>query len=132
MSVILFCYLCKYFALFKSDFNKFHFPAFQFLNNITNIERIFPHHLLCQSISNEDKCFGNKENFVFYYDRNHLTNKKAKQIIYNKQNSLTKKLKTKKNFSITPKELNFINSILSIPTEKIILHDKIKINGNEG
>ena len=70
----------------KSDFNKFHFPAFQFLNNISNIERIFPHHLLCQSISNEDKCFGNKENFVFYYDRNHLTNKKAKQIIYNKQN----------------------------------------------
>ena len=58
---------------------------------------------------------------------NHWLNarKIANPFIDNKQNSLAKKLKKKKNFSITPKELNFINSILSIPTEKIILHDKI-------
>ena len=58
---------------------------------------------------------------------NHWLNAKkiTNQFINKKQKSLTKKLKTKKNFSINVKEKNFINSILSIPTEKIILSDKI-------
>jgi len=58
---------------------------------------------------------------------NHWLNarKITNQFINHKQKSLTKKLKTKKNFSITFKELNFINSNLSIPTEKIVLRDKI-------
>ena len=58
---------------------------------------------------------------------NHWLNAKkiTNQFIYKKQKSLTKKLETKQNFSITVKELNFINSILSIPTEKIVLSDKI-------
>ena len=58
---------------------------------------------------------------------NHWLNAKkiTNQFINKKQKSLTKKLKTKKNFSINVKEKNFINSILSIPTEKIILIDKI-------
>jgi len=45
--------------------------------------------------------------------------------IKNKQSSLTKKLKLEKNFKISSKELFFINSKLSIPTEKIIVQNKI-------
>ncbi len=58
---------------------------------------------------------------------NHWLNarKITKRFINLQQKSLTKKLKIEKNFKITIKELNFINTDLSIPTEKIILHDKI-------
>ena len=47
------------------------------------------------------------------------------QFVKNKQSSLAKKLKLKKNFKISSKELFFINSKLSIPSEKIILQNKI-------
>jgi len=47
------------------------------------------------------------------------------QFIEKKQKSLIKKLKSKKNFNISSKELFFINSQLLIPTEKIILQNKI-------
>ena len=58
---------------------------------------------------------------------NHWLNarKITSQFIKNKQNSLTNKLKLKKNFKISSKELFFINSKLSIPTEKIIVQNKI-------
>ena len=47
------------------------------------------------------------------------------KFIEKKQKSLIKKLKSKKNFNISSKELFFINSQLLIPTEKIILQNKI-------
>ena len=47
------------------------------------------------------------------------------QLIQLKQKSLNKKLKLKKNFTITSKELFFLNSELLIPTEKVILLKKI-------
>ena len=58
---------------------------------------------------------------------NHWLNarKITSQFINNKQSSLTNKLKSKKNFKISSKELLFINSKLFIPTEKIVLKNKI-------
>ena len=58
---------------------------------------------------------------------NHWLNarKITSQFIKNKKSSLTKKLKSKKNFKISSNELFFINSKLSIPTEKIVLENKI-------
>ena len=53
------------------------------------------------------------------------TRKITIQFIKDKQSSLAKKLKLKKNFKISSKELFFINSKLSIPSEKIILQNKI-------
>ena len=45
--------------------------------------------------------------------------------IKKKIKSLSNKLKAKKNFRISSKELSFLNFELSIPTEKIVLRDKI-------
>lgn len=42
-----------------------------------------------------------------------------------KQKTLSKKLKLKKNFKITAKELDFLNFNLSIPSDKIALQNKI-------
>jgi len=42
-----------------------------------------------------------------------------------KQKTLSKKLKLKKNFKVTAKELDFLNSNLSIPSDKIVLQNKI-------
>ncbi len=58
---------------------------------------------------------------------NHWLNarKITSKFINNKQKTLSRKLRSKKNFKVNSKELNFINSNLSIPTEKIILQKKI-------
>ena len=53
------------------------------------------------------------------------TRKITIQFIKNKQKSLYNKLKIKKNFRISSKEIFFINSDLLIPTEKIILQNEI-------
>ena len=58
---------------------------------------------------------------------NHWLNarKITSQFIKLKQSSLSKKLNLKKNFSISSKELAFVNKKLLIPTEKIVLQNKI-------
>ena len=58
---------------------------------------------------------------------NHWLNarKITSQFIKHKQISLSKKLKLKKNFNISSKELFFINTELLIPTEKVALQKKI-------
>ena len=58
---------------------------------------------------------------------NHWLNarKITNQFINLKQISLSKKLKLKKNFNISSKELSFINTELLIPTEKVALQNKI-------
>ncbi|MDA9136517.1 hypothetical protein N9J29_00135 [Candidatus Pelagibacter sp.] len=58
---------------------------------------------------------------------NHWLNarKITSQFIKLKQVSLSKKLKLKKNFNISSKELFFINTKLLIPTEKVALQKKI-------
>ena len=58
---------------------------------------------------------------------NHWLNarKITSQFISKKQATLSKKLILKKNFNISEKELEFINLDLFIPTEKIILINKI-------
>jgi hypothetical protein len=58
---------------------------------------------------------------------NHWLNarKITNQFIRLKQVSLSKKLKLKKNFNISSKELFFINTKLLIPTEKVVHQNKI-------
>ena len=58
---------------------------------------------------------------------NHWLNARKVTIkyIYKKNRSLSKKLKTNKNFIVNEKELKFLNSQLLIPTEKIQIQNKI-------
>ena len=53
------------------------------------------------------------------------TRKITHKYISIKQKTLSKKLKLKKNFKITAKELDFLNFNLSIPSDKIVLQNKI-------
>lgn len=70
----------------KKDFYKKHADAFGILNKISNISRIYPDLLLCDSpnnkMSNLDlKCYIQNNNFIFYFDEHHLTNSIAKKIV---------------------------------------------------
>ena len=68
-----------------------------------------------------------KKIFIDFIKLNHWLNarKITTKLIDKKQKTLAKKLSLKKNFSISPKELDFINTDLSIPTEKIEVQNKI-------
>jgi len=68
-----------------------------------------------------------KKIIIDFIKLNHWLNarKITNKFIDKKQKTLSKKLSLKKNFTISSKELNFVNSDLSIPTEKIILQNKI-------
>ena len=58
---------------------------------------------------------------------NHWLNarKITNQFLSLKHKTLAKKLKRKKNFVISKPELKFLNLDLSIPTEKIVVQDKV-------
>ncbi len=58
---------------------------------------------------------------------NHWLNarKITSKFISNQQKTLSKKIKLKKNFKISASELDFLNSKLAIPTEKITLQNKL-------
>ncbi len=58
---------------------------------------------------------------------NHWLNarKITNQFIYKKQKTLSKKIKLKKDFKITTKELYFINNTLAISSEKIFKQEKL-------
>ena len=68
-----------------------------------------------------------KKIIIDFIKLNHWLNarKITTKLIDKKQKTLAKKLSLKKNFSISPRELNFINTDLSIPTEKIEVQNKI-------
>ena len=68
-----------------------------------------------------------KKIFIDFIKLNHWLNarKITTKLIDKKQKTLAKKLSLKKNFSISPRELDFINTDLSIPTEKIEVQNKI-------
>ena len=68
-----------------------------------------------------------KKIIIDFIKLNHWLNarKITIKLIDKKQNTLAKKLSLKKNFSISPRELDFINTDLSIPTEKIEVQNKI-------
>jgi hypothetical protein len=68
-----------------------------------------------------------KKIIIDFIKLNHWLNarKITAKFIEKKQITLAKKLSLKKNFSISPKELDFINTALSIPTEKIKVQNKI-------
>jgi hypothetical protein len=70
----------------------------------------------------------NKKKFIIdILKLNHWLNvrKTTNQFFKLKQKSLFKKIKLKKNFSITSKELKFLHEKLSITLENIILQNKI-------
>ena len=60
--------------------------AFSTLNKIKNINRIFPHKQLCDEDLINGYCYSNNEDLIFYYNRNHLTNEKAEEIILDVKN----------------------------------------------
>ena len=68
-----------------------------------------------------------KKIIIDFIKLNHWLNarKITTKLIDKKQKTLAKKLSLKKNFSISPRELDFINTDLSIPTEKIEVQNKI-------
>ena len=68
-----------------------------------------------------------KRIIIDFIKLNHWLNarKITTKLIDKKQKTLAKKLSLKKNFSISPRELDFINTDLSIPTEKIEVQNKI-------
>ena len=68
-----------------------------------------------------------KKIIIDFIKLNHWLNarKITTKLIDKKQKTLAKKLSLKKNFSISSRELNFINTDLSIPTEKIEVQNKI-------
>ena len=68
-----------------------------------------------------------KKIIIDFIKLNHWLNarKITTKLIDKKQKTLAKKLSLKKNFSISPRELDFINIDLSIPTEKIEVQNKI-------
>ena len=68
-----------------------------------------------------------KKIIIDFIKLNHWLNarKITTKLIDKKQKNLAKKLSLKKNFSISPRELDFINTDLSIPTEKIEVQNKI-------
>ena len=68
-----------------------------------------------------------KKIIIDFIKLNHWLNarKITTKLIDKKQKTLAKKLSLKKNFSISPRELDFINTNLSIPTEKIEVQNKI-------
>ena len=68
-----------------------------------------------------------KKIIIDFIKLNHWLNarKITTKLIDKKQKNFAKKLSLKKNFSISPRELDFINTDLSIPTEKIEVQNKI-------
>ena len=68
-----------------------------------------------------------KKIIIDFIKLNHWLNarKITTKLIDKKQKTLAKKLSLKKNFSISPRELDFINTDLSILTEKIEVQNKI-------
>jgi hypothetical protein len=70
----------------KKDFYKKNIYAFEILNTISNISRIYPELLLCDlpnnKIPNSDlKCYVQNKDFIFYFDEHHITNSIAKIIV---------------------------------------------------
>ena len=68
-----------------------------------------------------------KKIIIDFIKLNHWLNarKITTKLIEKKQKTLAKKLSLRKDFLISPKELDFINTNLSIPTEKIEVQNKI-------
>lgn len=69
----------------------------------------------------------NNHIIIDFIKLNHWLNARKITNIYisKKLKTLSKKLKLKKNFKISNKELNFLNSTLSIPTDKIVSQNKL-------